>query len=236
MPGTQSGKPPRRHIDNGLILTGAVLLAAYFAMRGWSELQSRQDVEAFEAARARGADAAAPSLVAEAPAEIAAAASLEPSQPDFSLWSEKRVQEYRASLAQGRATPQAVLSIPHLDIEVPVFNGASEQNLNRGAARILGTGAIGGKGNLGIAGHRDGFFRPLKDIQVGDDIALETRSDTQVYTVSSIAIVDPSDLSVLGPTDTPSITLVTCYPFYFVGHAPKRFIVRAIARKGASSL
>lgn len=236
MPGKQSGKPSNWHIDSGLILTGAVLLAAYFAMRGWSELQSRLDVETFEAARAGEAGAAIPSLVAEGSAVPVALASLNISQPDLSLWSEKRIQEYRDSLAQGRPVPQAVLSIPQLDIEVPVFNGANEDNLNRGAARILGTGAIGGDGNLGIAGHRDGFFRPLKDIQVGDDIALETRSDKQTYTVSSIAIVDPSDVSVLGPTDTPSITLVTCYPFYFIGHAPKRFIVRAVARTSPSSL
>jgi len=80
---------------------------------------------------------------------------------------------------------------------------------------------------LGVAGHRDGFFRSLKDIRVGAVLYLDTPSDTLAYRVVSTEIVDPADVNVLAATDTATLTLVTCYPFYFVGPAPKRFIVRA---------
>ena len=86
--------------------------------------------------------------------------------------------------------------------------------------------AIDTDGNLGIAGHRDGFFRGLKDIEVGDSIEMLTHQGNSEFVVSSITIVDPTDVSVLAPTDSSTITLVTCYPFYFVGHAPKRYIVK----------
>jgi sortase A len=82
-------------------------------------------------------------------------------------------------------------------------------------------------GNSGIAGHRDGFFRGLKNIAVGDVIELKTPRAKEIYRVERIWIVEPEDISVLDPTTTPSLTLVTCYPFYFVGPAPKRYIVRA---------
>ena len=86
----------------------------------------------------------------------------------------------------------------------------------------------GTSGNSGIAGHRDGFFRPLGDIAPGDAIELETLHESQVYRVERTWIVDPEDVSVLDPTTDRSLTLVTCYPFYFVGPAPQRFIVRAV--------
>ena len=82
-------------------------------------------------------------------------------------------------------------------------------------------------GNIGVAAHRDGFFRPLKDIQVGDTMFLDTVTATKRYRVSGISIVTPDDVSVLKPTPTGTMTLVTCYPFYFVGSAPKRYIVHA---------
>jgi sortase A len=121
------------------------------------------------------------------------------------------------------------MKIDTLGIEVPVYDGADDFNLNRGVARISGTARIDRQGNLGIAGHRDGFFRGLKDIGVGDTIDLLTATGEVRYTVSSIVIVDPSDVSVLAPTEGATLTLVTCYPFYYVGHAPKRFIVKATA-------
>jgi sortase A len=95
--------------------------------------------------------------------------------------------------------------------------------------RIKGTAWVDTDGNLGIAGHRDGFFRPLKDIQIGDSMDLQTAGGTVTYEVSSIEIVEPEDVSVLSPTLERTLTLVTCYPFYYVGHAPKRFIVKATA-------
>lgn len=149
--------------------------------------------------------------------------------PGFELWSEKRIHEYQQSLLQAADPPLGVLRIDRLHIEVPVYNGTDEFVLNRGVGRIPGTARIDGAGNLGIAGHRDGFFRGLKDIQAGDILELQTTHGAVSYRVDSMVIVDPSDVSVLAPTPERTLTLVTCYPFYFVGHAPKRFIVRATA-------
>src|SRR6187399_2240272 len=127
---------------------------------------------------------------------------------------------------QGIANFQ-VLRVPSLKLVVPVFEGTSEENLNRGAGRIEGTAPIGDLGNIGIAAHRDGFFRVLKDIRVGDELLLERLDATDTYRIVATRIVDPSDVSVLSATGAPAVTLVTCYPFYYVGSAPQRFIVRA---------
>jgi sortase A len=80
---------------------------------------------------------------------------------------------------------------------------------------------------VGIAGHRDGYFRGFKDVEVGEPVELESLSGVERYTITELFIVEPPDVWVLEPTEVPSLTLVTCYPFYYVGSAPKRFIVRA---------
>src|SRR5262249_41445972 len=85
----------------------------------------------------------------------------------------------------------------------------------------------GESGNVAIAGHRDSFFRPLRDVHVGDDILLDIAEARVRYRVSSLRIVSPSEISVIGPTDAAMLTLVTCYPFWFIGEAPDRFVVRA---------
>jgi sortase A len=146
---------------------------------------------------------------------------------DFSLWGEKRVRAYRDSLVTKKDAPLAVLEIRKLRIRVPVFDGTDDLTLNRGVGRIIGTARLGETGNIGIAGHRDGFFRGLKDISEGDEIDLTTTAAKATYIVDQIEIVSPSEVRVLQPRPAPSITLVTCYPFYFVGDAPKRFIVHA---------
>jgi sortase A len=110
---------------------------------------------------------------------------------------------------------------------VPVFDGTDELILNRGAGRIAGTAKPGQSGNIGIAAHRDGFFRSLKDIRVGDRIELRAQTNEFLYAVDDIEIVQPTDVSVLRNRPSPSVTLVTCYPFYFVGDAPQRYIVHA---------
>jgi sortase A len=120
----------------------------------------------------------------------------------------------------------AILRIPKVHIEVPVFDGTDELVLNRGVGRIIGTSKPGQPGNIGVAGHRDGFFRGLKDIGVGEQIELVTLQGTQKYVVDRIRIVTPDDVSILTDRGFPSLTLVSCYPFYFVGDAPKRYIVQ----------
>src|SRR4026207_2333271 len=155
----------------------------------------------------------------------------EPDQPDQTLWSPERIAAWRSVGSAPGAAPLAVLRIPRLRIEAPVLEGTDEIVLNRGLGHIDETAAPGADGNSGIAGHRDGFFRGLKDIVVGDVIELETLHGTDAYRVERTWIVNPEDVSVLDPTPTRSIALVTCYPFYFVGSAPQRFIVRAAMRQ-----
>jgi len=148
-------------------------------------------------------------------------------EPDQSLWNAARIKDYEESLEVEADPPLGILTIDKLNIQVPVYNGTDEFVLNRGAGRIKGMAKMEEVGNLGISGHRDGFFRGLKDIQLGDDILVQTTSGVAEYAVSSITIVDKSDISPLEPSTEKMITLVTCYPFYFVGHAPKRYIVKA---------
>lgn len=146
--------------------------------------------------------------------------------PDQSTWSTQRQAGYRESLAETFEAPPGVLQIPSLKLTVPIFAGTSELELNRGVGWIEGTTMPGENGNVGLAGHRDGYFRGLKDIKLGDTIEVQSIGRTRLYRVTALKIVEPTDVSVLDPTDQPSVTLVTCYPFYFVGNAPKRYIVR----------
>ena len=157
---------------------------------------------------------------------------------DLSLWSPKRVQAFKDSLAESTEAPIALLSIPKIHLKAPVFNGTDDLTLNRGVGRILGTARISERGNLGIAGHRDGFFRGLKDIATGDAVELVLQGRTVTYLVDAIEIVNPNDVSVLEPTRNQTLTLVTCYPFYFVGSAPQRYIVSASVRsvKGSTAV
>jgi sortase A len=148
--------------------------------------------------------------------------------PDQSLWSPERIVAWRTAVGKPAAVPLAVLRIPRLRLEVPVLPGTDDRTLDRAVGHIDDTAPPGGDGNSGIAGHRDGFFRGLKDIAVGDVIELETAKAKEVYRVERIWVVDPEDVSVLDPTPTRALTLVTCYPFYYIGPAPRRFIVRAV--------
>jgi len=148
-------------------------------------------------------------------------------EPDTSLWNAARITDYEDSLKVNTAPPLGILTISKLNIQVPIYNGTEEFILNRGAGRIKGMAKMDEDGNLGISAHRDGFFRGLKDIEVGDDIQIQTTRGVENYAVSAVNIVPKTDVSVLEPTTEKTLTLVTCYPFYFVGHAPKRYIVTA---------
>jgi sortase A len=129
----------------------------------------------------------------------------------------------------------AVLSIDKLRIRVPVFDGTDDLVLNRGVGWIMGTARPGEAGNIGIAGHRDGFFRGLKDIIVGDAVELKTLEEQATYIVDQIEIVNPESVEVLQPGGVPSLTLVTCYPFYFIGSAPQRYIVHATLKQSVAA-
>ena len=133
-------------------------------------------------------------------------------------------------------TPLAELSIPRIGLSAVVLQGSDEHTLRGGVGHIETTPLPGESGNVAIAGHRDSFFRPLRNVQVGDDIWLNTPNAPVHYRVSSFRVVNPTEVSVIQPTDDAVLTLVTCYPFYFVGSAPDRFIVRAsLVRDGELS-
>jgi sortase A len=120
------------------------------------------------------------------------------------------------------------LEIPKLNLSVMVMEGTGSRTLRLGAGRIRGTATPWTTGNMVIAGHRDTFFKPLKGIKKNDVITFTTVEGTKKYTVTSTSIVMPTDTHVLNPSAQNMITLVTCYPFYYIGPAPKRFIVQAV--------
>jgi sortase A len=119
------------------------------------------------------------------------------------------------------------VDVDRLGVSVAVVEGDGASELEHAAGHIDGTALPGEKGNVAIAAHRDTFFRQLKNIRKGDVIRLTTMDKTYRYHVVSTRIVKPDDVGVLSPDGGEELTLVTCYPFYFIGSAPKRFIVRA---------
>ena len=119
------------------------------------------------------------------------------------------------------------IDIPRIGLSAVVFEGTDKVTLRRAVGHVSYTALPGQVGNFGLAGHRDSFFRPLRNIALGDIITVTTLRGQYRYRVESTRIASPSAVEVLDPTKEEILTLVTCYPFYFVGHAPSRFIVRA---------
>jgi sortase A len=198
---------------------GLALLATWAGVRIYGSMASHAAIARFQASQA-----SAPSIDTAVNAKDGL---LAPLPVDFSDWNPKRVAAYKDSLSTKTDLPLAILRIPKISLEVPVFNDTDDLTLNRGVGRILGTAQIGQLGNLGIAGHRDGFFRGLKDVVPNDVIEVIRPGQTDLYAITQIQIVDPENVSVLAPTPAQTLTLVTCYPFYYVGNAPQRYIVTA---------
>ncbi len=193
-----------RACERGFAGAGALLLVCYAlacAHAAW--FQSRQQ-RGFERALAEVAQA----------------------QHDRSEWSSERIRQFEAA---GGALPEALarLDVPDAGLSVMVLEGTDPWTLNRAVGRIEGTARPGEDGNIGIAGHRDGFFRGLRHLEIGDPLLLTTLEGVAHYEVVELSVVSPVDVEVLGATDEPTLTLVTCYPFYYVGDAPERFVVRA---------
>lgn len=203
-------------LERMLAISGLLLLALFLTVRIFSAIYSRAEIHRFW----KGQEKSFAARVESSKQHVARS-------PDFRLWSEIRVEAYRASLSRSMPTPLAVLQITSVDLEVPVLEGTDDLTLNRGVGHIEGTALPGEKGNVGIAGHRDGFFRALKDVHPGDFIELVTQKGRERYRVDETLIVLPENVSVLSVRAKPSLTLVTCYPFYFVGSAPQRYIVHA---------
>jgi len=200
-----------------LLAIGLTLLAIWAGARFYRAVASRAALERFQAEDTTSVTPN-PSVTLDPNSS---------SRINFELWSIKRIAAYQDSLTKKTEMPLAILRIPKISLEAPVFNDTDDLTLNRGVGRILGTAQIGQPGNLGIAGHRDGFFRGLKDIELGDTIELQLPGGTDRYAVSQIQVVAPEDTYVLRQQSEPTLTLVTCYPFYYVGSAPKRYVVTA---------
>jgi sortase A len=202
-----------RKLERLLLILGGMMFAICLAASLHRSLLSNGELRRFKARE----------LTSEVGLKRAVLTS---NSPDFSLWSEQRVKDYEESLAGHFAPAIAILRISKIHVEVPVLEGTDDLSLNRGVGHVAGTANPGENGNIALAGHRDGFFRGLKDISLGDEIEIATTGGTDTYIVDRITVVDPGDVSVLKKCPHASLTLITCYPFYFIGRAPKRYIVR----------
>lgn len=215
--------PGIRRVERIVLGIGLILLGLWGSARIYQSAESRAAIARFQ------------ERVAGIPPQNLSP-SVDPavgSRVNFQLWSKNRIIAYTQSLSQKSDLPIALLRIPSLNMQAPVFDGTDEITLNRGVGRIEGTARVGEPGNLGIAGHRDGFFRVLKDIQTGDVILLDEGKKVDEYVVKQTQVVRPEDTYVLAPTNEETLTLVTCFPFYFVGSAPQRFIVTAAKRNSS---
>ena len=134
-----------------------------------------------------------------------------------------RLTEPRA-LAEGDVIGE--IEVPRVGLDAIVVQGDSRASLRRGVGH-LGKSALPGEGgNVALAGHRDTFFRPLRDIRLGDEIEFKTHENNFKYVVEAIEVVAPTDTQVLEITTGHDLTLITCFPFHYVGPAPRRFVVR----------
>ena len=208
---------------------GIVLSGFFLVQLAQGEVQRQSGIAEFE--RLAQADTSV-AVVADNPASTDSQSS-EPAfeqmvgEPDTSLWAPGRIADYQASLKADLPPVMGVLEVPSVNLKVPVYQTASELVMDRGAGVIDGMSYPHEPGNIGISGHRDGYFRVLKDVKVGDPIILQTLEGPKRFRIEDTTIVEIKDKRLLQDTREQSVTLVTCYPFYFVGHAPKRFIVTA---------
>jgi sortase A len=126
-----------------------------------------------------------------------------------------------------RGTWIARLEAPSIDLSATVLEGSDERTLNRAAGHIEETALPGERGNFAVAAHRDTIFRPVRNLRIGDTLTVTTGERVYTYRVRRTQIVKPDAMSVLDASDHPTLTLVTCYPFTFIGNAPERYVVVA---------
>jgi sortase A len=228
-----------------LFLAGCLALGYYaydiLDAHFFQDDQSRQFDQALRDAHSGNASALATNqspadqLHAEALAELKAhaskaSASSAPNLPDVdgsTNGTESSPGTREKQIAPGGDTSLGRIQIAAIGLTAMIQEGTGARTLQRGVGHITGTSAVGYSGNVGLAAHRDTFFRKLRDIHEGDEITLTTLNGSYVYRVDLISIVEPQDSAVLRDSGENILTLVTCYPFGFIGPAPKRFIVRA---------
>ena len=213
-----------------LSYSAGVLLAGFFVVQlAQGEVQRQDGIAEFEqmaqaSAAAQGTDHA--DAVATDTAEDTQDFE-NTGEPDTSLWAPGRLADYQASLKADLPPVLGVLEVPSVGLKVPVYSTNTELVMDRGAGIIDGMAYPHEPGNIGISGHRDGYFRVLKDVQIGDAIVLQSLEGEKRFKINATKVVAIADTTLLRDTNDQTVTLVTCYPFYFVGHAPKRFIVTA---------
>jgi LPXTG-site transpeptidase (sortase) family protein len=221
-------------IRSGEVLSygAGIVLTGFFAVQlAQGEVERQGAISAFEnqmllASSAAPADPVAQEIGQASPPAAEGKFSID-EQPDTSLWAPGRIADYQKSLTADLPPILGVLEVPSVDLAVPVYQTASELVMDRAAGVIDGMAYPHEGGNIGISGHRDGYFRALKDVKVGDQIVLQTLEGEKRFTIEATTVVEKTDTHLLKDTREQTVTLVTCYPFYFVGHAPQRFIVTA---------
>jgi sortase A len=209
---------------------GTLLTAFFVAQLAQGEVQRHSGIAEFKLQAQQGNGEQATASVGTP--QSGGAASTQPgfsdiSDPDTSLWAAGRIADYQASLESELPDVLGVLEIPSVGLKVPVYTSNTELVMDRAAGIIDGMSYPHEPGNIGISSHRDGYFRVLKDVKSGDAIVLQTLEGEKHFKIDAITVVEISDETLLRDTDEQTVTLVTCYPFYFVGHAPKRYIVTA---------
>lgn len=240
-----------RWIERALLLIGILCLASYayawLDTRLYERAQNQRLEEALASRASARANQANPMPPAPDPARPQTPAEETDSFESFrseedggqrSLSAAERAELEAAStlyedLSEGDLIGR--IKVPRLGVSALILEGVGGRTLRRGVGHIPDTAFPGGAGNVGIAGHRDSFFRGLKDIQEDDLIEVTTPDGVHRYRVEWTKIVRPKDVHVLDGSGEPELTLVTCYPFYYVGSAPKRFIVRAVRVDGPDS-
>jgi sortase A len=149
----------------------------------------------------------------------------------------EQIVTFNRDLARASSAPSVIvvprhgvigrLEIPRLQVAAIVLEGDDEETLAKAVGHLPDTAMPWERGNSALAAHRDTFFRPLRNVRKGDEIRVVTPAGAVIYKVTEIRVTSPDDAQVLAPTPVPSLTLVTCYPFYYIGPAPRRFVVRA---------
>jgi sortase A len=219
-------KTALRYCELAFITLGVALLAVYafFRMHGWF-FQAYDSWSFDQVMKDHTHEEDASRLPASQPSTPNV--ETEPETANYRDWAPARVLAHEKSLKRELRGIVGRLLIPAVNLNVMVLEGTDPWTLNRAVGHIEGTALPGRTGNVGISAHRDGYFRNLRNIARGDEISILTPERTYTYAVESTHIVNPADIEVLAPSDQPVLTLVTCFPFYFVGDAPQRFIVKA---------
>ncbi|HEY0593133.1 MAG TPA: class D sortase [Thermoanaerobaculia bacterium] len=215
-----------RRAEIVLWLIGLCLLAAALAagVHRWSYQEQQERALAHHAPRAQEPSRAGGEIARPLALEVASPARREAGETPAPREADAASIERDLQL-----DPDVIgrIEIPRLGLEAIVREGDDEETLDRAVGFIPGTARPGAGGNTALAGHRDTFFRPLRRIEVGDVIRLEVPGETYAYRVAETRVVDPGEVSVLESRGTEELTLLTCYPFRWIGPAPERFVVRA---------